>query len=257
MNNPVVLSFGGGVNSTALLIYMWWLGEKPDLILFSDTGGEKPETYKHVHIMRSWAQDRGMRFEIVSNAGRGDGETLEEYLLDRNSLPSLAYGYRGCSQSWKRNPMDRFVKEWEPAKAAWLNGHKVVRCIGIDASESRRAVLTEDKRFIYRYPLVRDKIDREQCIKIIKDEGIEVPPKSSCFFCPAMKRHEVLKLANDHPDLLARALDIEANATYHTLKGLGVRWNWNDFIKNGVVDNSSVDQPSMPCGCSDESEDDD
>ena len=39
-----VVSFGGGVNSTALLIGLEERDERPDYILFADTGGEKPET---------------------------------------------------------------------------------------------------------------------------------------------------------------------------------------------------------------------
>jgi len=42
-----VVSFGGGTNSTAMLVGMWERGERPDAILFADTGGEKPHTYQH------------------------------------------------------------------------------------------------------------------------------------------------------------------------------------------------------------------
>lgn len=36
----IVASFGGGTNSTAMLIGMWERGENVDLILFADTGGD-------------------------------------------------------------------------------------------------------------------------------------------------------------------------------------------------------------------------
>lgn len=38
-NSPIVVSYGGGTNSTAMLIAMVLKGIKPDLILFADTGG--------------------------------------------------------------------------------------------------------------------------------------------------------------------------------------------------------------------------
>lgn len=41
-------AFGGGVNSTAMLVEMHKRGIRPDLILFADTGGERPETYETV-----------------------------------------------------------------------------------------------------------------------------------------------------------------------------------------------------------------
>ena len=42
-----VVSYGAGTNSTAMLIGLHERGERPDLILFADTGGERPETYRH------------------------------------------------------------------------------------------------------------------------------------------------------------------------------------------------------------------
>ena len=40
---PIVVAYGMGVDSTAMLIGMYLRGLRPDLILFADTGGEKPE----------------------------------------------------------------------------------------------------------------------------------------------------------------------------------------------------------------------
>ena len=44
-----ILSYGGGVNSTAI-IALALLGEveMPDYIVFSDTGAEWPHTYKYI-----------------------------------------------------------------------------------------------------------------------------------------------------------------------------------------------------------------
>ena len=39
-----VLSFGGGVNSTALLVGLCGRSQAPSLVLFADTGSELPET---------------------------------------------------------------------------------------------------------------------------------------------------------------------------------------------------------------------
>jgi hypothetical protein len=51
---PSVVSFGAGTNSTAILQGMLERGEKPDAILFADTGGEKPGTYRHLLRMQIW-----------------------------------------------------------------------------------------------------------------------------------------------------------------------------------------------------------
>jgi hypothetical protein len=42
---PVVLSYGVGVDSTALLIELVSRGQAPDLVLTADPGAEKPATY--------------------------------------------------------------------------------------------------------------------------------------------------------------------------------------------------------------------
>ncbi|MBD2499835.1 phosphoadenosine phosphosulfate reductase domain-containing protein [Anabaena azotica] len=58
--SPIVVSYGGGRNSTALLILCWKLGIKPDLILFADTGAEKAETYQYIEMFSKWLVERGM-----------------------------------------------------------------------------------------------------------------------------------------------------------------------------------------------------
>lgn len=253
-DRPKVLSLGGGVNSTALLLAMVRKRQWPDLVLFSDTGGERPETYRHVEHVWRWCDQREIEFHIVTNGGRGQGRTLEENCLMRGELPSLAYGFKGCSVKWKRQPMDRFVRDWRPAIDCWATGGKVVRYIGIDAGEAHRAVLTEDAKFVYRYPLVEWGMGRQECIEEIEAAGWKVPPKSSCFYCPAMRRSEILDLQREHPELLERALKIEANAQTHTVAGLGRNWKWADFLKQEDAQGKLWPELDAPCGCMDESD---
>lgn len=250
------LSFGGGVNSTAMLLHLIEQGTPPAMVMFADTGGEKPATYAHVESMRSYCAGRGIPFVVVSNGSEAKGWTLEQNCLKRQELPSLAYGYKGCSVKWKRQPMDRFIRDWQPAIDAWARGELVDRFIGIDAGEPNRAKLPPDAKFRYRYPLVDAGIDRDGCIEIIKRHGLEVPPKSSCFFCPAMRRSEILDLREKHPDLLKRALAIESNAATHTVEGLGRNWSWAGFLhadeRQGKLFHDMTEQP---CGCHDGDDD--
>ena len=252
-----VLSLGGGVNSTALLLTLVRKGESPDLVLFANTGGERPSTIAHVAFIGDWCSEQGIEFKEVTNGGRGQGETLEENMLARKELPSLAYGFKGCSVKWKRQPLDRYVRDWKPATEAWERGEKVMRLIGIDAGERHRAVLDEDKRYRYRYPLVEWDMGRDECVKEIEQAGWEVPSKSACFYCPAMRRNEILQLKDEHPDLLERALEIERNAETHSVAGLGRNWKWVDFLRQDSAQGKLwADPPEMACGCLDESDDD-
>src|SRR2546430_2500819 len=112
-SKPLVVSFGGGVNSLALLIGLKERGIRPDAILFADTGGEKPETYDAVFKAGAWLLAIGFPGLVVV---RNDGmyESLEDNCLKKNMLPSLAYGFKSCSDKYKRRPMDKYVKHWQP-----------------------------------------------------------------------------------------------------------------------------------------------
>src|ERR687897_2900568 len=54
---PLVVAYGLGVNSTAMLVEFAKRGIRPDMILFADTGGEKPETYRYMHVIREYLKE--------------------------------------------------------------------------------------------------------------------------------------------------------------------------------------------------------
>src|SRR3954447_24075091 len=51
---PLVVAYGLGVDSTAMLIEFARCGIRPDLILFADTAGEKPETYAYLPVVQRY-----------------------------------------------------------------------------------------------------------------------------------------------------------------------------------------------------------
>src|SRR4051812_17702008 len=146
-------------------------GIHPDLILFADTGGEKPETYAYLLVMQEFLTRVG--FPPVTTVRYQPKtalyHTLEGQCLHPGTLPSLAYGGRPCSLKYKAQPQDRLVQRWGPARRCWSRGGKVVKAIGFDAgpADSRRHRYTEDARFAYWYPLYQWGYDRERCTEII------------------------------------------------------------------------------------------
>ena len=60
-----VVSFGGGTNSTAMIIGMYLHKIPIDLILFADTGGEQPHTYEFMGTFNEWLVKHGIP-KIVS-----------------------------------------------------------------------------------------------------------------------------------------------------------------------------------------------
>lgn len=231
---PIVAAYGMGTNSTALIVEMVRLGLPIDAILSADAGGERSRTYAYRNLFSDWLVARGYpAITIVKKGGRQ--ETLEEDCLRKAMLPSLAYGYKGCSHKYKIEPQDKWVNNWPPAREAWAAGSKVVKLIGYDMDEPHRAAIPEDSKYSYRYPLLEWGWGREECVEAITRAGLPQPGKSSCFFCPAMTKPEILQLRDEEPELLIRALLIESKAkaagNLSSVNGLGRRLNWGEFVE--------------------------
>jgi hypothetical protein len=228
-----VVAYGGGVNSTAMLIGMFERGEKVDLILFADTGGEKPHTYEHIGEFNVWLLEHGfpdIRFVMRVNQD-GVVRTLEKDCLDGKMLPSIAYGFKACSMKYKRDPQDKFCNNHDDCKEVWARGEKVVKLIGYDMDEPHRARIPEDEKYTYRYPLIEWNWGREECLEAIDRAGVTAPGKSACFFCPSSKKREVLQLRRVYPALAVRAVAMEKNADLSVIKGLGRAFAWGDLYE--------------------------
>ena len=269
---PLVVAYGLGVDSTAMLIEFAHRGIRPDMILFADTGGEKPETYAYMPTIQKYLKKVGFPSVITVRyqPKTATYHTLEEQCLHTGTLPSLAYGGKSCSIKHKRQPQDRYILATYPPAEILQLGQRVVRAIGFEAGEERRTYAHvvkaigldagEEHRitwakladkpgeklsreqwldqnfFCYWYPLMSWNLDREKCKQIIADEGLPVPIKSACFFCPASKKSEIAWLAEHHPDLLERALRIERNAQdkLTSVKGLGRSFSWESYLDHRI-----------------------
>lgn len=227
------LAYGGGVNSTALAVEQTNRGYIYDYITFADTEGEKPETYAFLQLFNLWLVEHGQP-GITRLHKTSMYMSLEDNCLRKEMLPSRAYGYSSCADKWKIQVQVKFFNNLKAAKEIWAAGSKIYRHIGIDAGESHRASKQEDEKFFFKYPLVRWNWAREECIAAIQAAGLPVPPKSACFFCPSSTKKEVLTLAQEHPDLYARAVAMERRAAPNlgTVQGLGRHWKWEDLVKS-------------------------
>jgi len=250
-----VVSYGAGTNSTAMLIGLHERGERPDLILFADTGGERPETYQHRDAVSDWCESVGFpRIVTVQTQDReGNYFTLEQKCQQQKMLPSIAYGMKACSEKHKARPQNKYVNNWQPAKDTWAAGERVVKLIGFDADENHRMQKDySDNKYLMRYPLVEWDWGREECIEAIARAGLSQPGKSACFFCPSSKPREILELGRTHPDLLQRALAMEARAELTSVKGLGRSFAWADLVKYSEAQLDLFSHtPEIPCGCFD------
>ncbi len=248
------MAFGGGTDSTALLAGWVERGlqavEPIDVILFADTGGEKPHTYAHIERMNLWLALNGMpEITVVRKGGRV--ETLEQECLRLKTLPSIAFGYKTCSQKYKVEPQQKWANNDPVCKAAWAAGELVEQLVGYSFEEERRWANAglEDDKFRYRFPLVEWEWRKEDSIAAIHRAGLPLPGKSACFFCPSSKKSEIFDLAVDYPDLYERAIAIEDGARprlTQKVKGLGRRFAWRDYAAGFDVPEPDI-APCMVC----------
>jgi len=190
-----VLSYGGGINSTALIIHIVKNKLPLDYVIFSDTGDEMPETYEYVEYMAKYLKRHKIPFEIVKPRS-----TLSEVCIRRKVVPSQIW--RWCTRDHKVRPIHKFYKKL---------GSNINQYMGIDYDEVTRMKPSGKDWITNIYPLIDDKIGREGCIAIIKQARLKIPVKSGCYFCPFNNKDRWQEIYENHPELYQKAREIEEN----------------------------------------------
>lgn len=185
------LSYGGGVNSTALMILLKNQGVKFEAV-FSDHGGDYPETYDYVRML----QENGYPITVLDC--KVEGLDLYNYSLKYKILPSR--WMRWCTDKFKITPLySYFVKP-------------CVVYIGFHSDERKRAKVSRDLDIYNEFPLIENNIDQKGCEKIILDVGLAVPRKSGCYFCPFASRKEFEYIRDNKHDLWCKMKTLENSA---------------------------------------------
>ena len=192
-----ILSFGGGLQTTALAIMVAQGQVEVDAVVFADTGGEKPETYWYIEeYIKPLFIEAGVPYYTVTNPEDSHyGISLYDYFWRYRNIPALKG--RLCSNHFKARPITKFV------------GKGAVQMIGFSAEEQHRAEnpVHEGQSF----PLIELGMTGLDCHRLIGDFGWPIPLKSSCFFCVFQRVWQWNWLKRVHPDLFQRAVALEAN----------------------------------------------
>lgn len=225
----VVVSYGGGTNSVALLIWLARNRTVPRAIVMADPGSERAHTVRYRdEVMPEWLERVGFpAITVVSRADDGSlidnharrtrRETLAEECERSATLPSAAYGHVRCSTKHKADPV-----RWWLGSRAWLAGQvaqrgKVLRAIGYDFDEPGRLRDRFDSDWEHTYcqpwyPLHDARLTRDDCEALILSEGLPLPGKSSCTFCPNSSLAEWEALRRDEPERFAEAVEMSRRA---------------------------------------------
>jgi len=177
-----VISLGWGTQSFTLAA-MVALGEleKVDAAIHADTTHESSWTYSFAKKYIKWLEDRGVKVVTVKppmnklkSFDEWNGVYIPAYTTDGVSKGQLR---RQCTGHWKIAPIRRRLQKIR-------NKERVEMWIGITIDEARRMNVSQVKYIENRYPLIERGMTRNDCLVWLKNNGIDIPKRSSCVFCP-------------------------------------------------------------------------
>lgn len=223
--NPLrAFSYGGGVQSTAALALAGQGLLDWQIFLFANVGddSEHPETLRYVReIAMPYARAHGIELHELHKVTRtGEPVTLYSNLTKPNSrsigIPvrmntSGVPGRRSCTADFKIAVIDKWLREHGAKQTGAIVG------LGISLDEYDRASDNKDPDTIAwktnTFPLLYElpkALDRQQCMNIIRQAGLPVPPKSACWFCPYHRLARWQEMRKSEPALFWKAADLEA-----------------------------------------------
>ena len=205
---PQVLSMGWGVQTVAMLVMVEkGMLPKPDLIIHSDTGAEKPETHEWkerygIPLMKKLGIDY---YEVMKDSGIVEGYKAKK------TIPIV--GFRSCTYNYKVKPiLERLKMIYKKPSGSGQKKPYWQSWIGISTDEANRKIKRKDQTPKYQemiYPFLDLDLSRRDLIDIIVNAGYEPPVKSGCFMCPYMGLRGFLEVKEKHPELFDIAVEME------------------------------------------------
>lgn len=225
LDDPMrVISYGGGVQSTALLVlaatgdpeFEAAMGGKVPTALFANVGddSEHPDILSFVRdVVMPWAAERNVWVRELTSLRAGKVETLYGRLTRPGhrgiSIPlrseAGAPQQRHCTVDFKINVVDAWLKQYGATEEV-----PAVVAIGISTDELQRAksVTTQGVRRVV-YPLLEMGWDRSRCQQLIVDTFGREAPKSACWFCPFHRPATWAEMRRDEPRMFEAAVALE------------------------------------------------
>ena len=208
-----IFSCGGGVQSTACLVLAAQVKIPYRTFIFANVGdkAESPHTVSYIRlVLKPYAKKHGIDWVDVAWVDRSGRkrDLYEDQVSDgsnRIQLPAFLPGgmpmRRICTTDYKIKPIAKWIK---------ANAPGCTLGVGISTDEPHRAKPARDSdSYIKGYPLIDLGIDRSMCLRIVENEGLPQPPKSSCWFCPYKTTEQWTIMRRSDPELFASAVNLE------------------------------------------------
>ena len=205
-----IISYGGGVQSTAMLVLAAQGRIAATHAVFANVGddSEHPATLDYVReVAAPWAAQHGIEVVEVSRKQTllqnvtGDGRSVRIPVYMEGGAP----GNRACTAEWKIQVIEKWLRQQGATADAPATVHIGISMDEIHRLNNRRPSKLQSPT----YPLIDLRLHRQDCMNIIAAAGLPVPPKSSCWFCPFKRKAQWQEMRRDEPELFQRAIALE------------------------------------------------
>lgn len=214
MVDLTVVSLGLGVQSTTLLLMAeaGLITPRPDLAIFADTQSEPSAVYRHL----AWIREHTTIPIRVVTAGNLAADALASvssawmplYVLNKDGSPGMLK--RQCTKNYKIVPIRREVRAALAERGIPAKPGAVEQWIGISWDEFPQRAKDSDRRYIVnRWPLVEERMDRDDCVAWLARSGYGKPARSACWCCPYLSDAEWRDMKANRPDEFARACRVD------------------------------------------------
>jgi hypothetical protein len=199
-----VISYGGGVQSTALVVLALSEGWHVDEIVHVDLmDAESPRTREYVSYFREWLRQEHRRDITIIE------RNMYRDMLDNPVFTPVPWRGRDqpfmlrrqCTRQYKVAPLTRYLYDKYDGRIQLM--------LGISVDEYHRMRDSSAARIDHVYPLVDARLTRWRCREIIEREELILPWKSSCWFCPYRSSGSQWALVEQYPRLREMASTLE------------------------------------------------
>lgn len=243
-----VLSLGAGVQSTtmALMAAHGEIEPMPDCAIFADTGWEPKAVYDHVewltspnvlpfpvhivsagnirdNLMRAAAGARWASIpafaKTVTPAGsvvpvldENDEGELVEIGSRTTACETVSIGMirRACTTDFKVVPIRRKVRELLGLTRKRSPDYPVAeQWIGISKDEAVRIKPSIEDWQVNRWPLIEQRMSRQDCLAWLRRHDYPMPPKSACLGCPFHDNRRWRNIRDNDPEGWADVVEVD------------------------------------------------
>lgn len=204
----VVASYGGGVQSTAMLLMAahGLITPMPDVAIHVDVQAEDEAIREHVRWMASGnvlpfpleiIQAKDLELRVAESAAGFVPQVVPFYV--RNDRGTEGMLSRNCTRDYKIAPAQKRIKELLGLTASSRVPPEVVveHWIGFTVDELVRAVPSGRDWDILRWPMIEKRMRRPDCATWLIANGYPVPRRSRCKFCPYTSDEEWQRIKDE------------------------------------------------------------